>query len=1135
MRRTLFAALVLATSYIHAAVTGSLLDESGKPLAGARIRAWQCDDSATFYQRVRSATAWSQPLVTTESKSDGTFTIDTKGAGRIDILVDTPGRQYVVLESVNGEDVGALSLVPGSMRRGRVTAGGNAASKARIFAGRVLIAETDSEGRYDIPDPLLWTNHLTVVHRDFAIEQRSIANANDLDIDLSAGTTLHGRIVRPDGRPAPHTSISIGDWPLGESADDGSFAIEHVPLTWRALTFARGNETALVTNRHAASYDVHLQFAASASGTVIDVKSEAPVPFAFLSLAADADSAASISVVADAKGQFAFHPLPAASYHGVVSHPAYRNGSFQIAGVNSAAIRRFIAMTPMSRVSGRVIGEGAQPIAGATVKLQPAPVRTSFGIRQVTDRNGEFKVRVGSIRAAERSPTLRFAKTGYANASYGPLVLKSAETRRGVTVVMMKGFPLVVSVVDAGGKQVTGTVVTILHWLDDAGADKEPVCDEGNCRNELLTKGVAQLNLVEGKYEVAVAGRNVIPIRLRERLLTAHSAPLTITVQRGVTLSGRVVNADGSPMTEGAVIVHSGNRAPIPLESNGTFALNDVPPGKIILNAKRSGPPVVTSPMVEVRAPAIGIVLKMPRTGRIEGRVLDKASREPVRAFCINLVRKTNPDGRTSQPISIQSDDGTFAIDDVESGGVTVVAAATGYLRGTIADITVEQDRSAGPIEIQLERGSRVVGRVTAGGRPLADVVVNVNQSVPVAEPAVTDANGEYVVDSVEPGERKVVFRKTEFAQQEKTINIAAAGETRLDVELQLGRDLLGRVVNRLGEPISGASVEARDASGHSRIDSTQTDGDGSFHLAGLDDGQVTLVAMKIGYTTTVMSGVDPASGTSVTLVLGRGATITGRVVGISAEEMGDYHVLTYGSNAPSVESQLDGAGNFTLRGIPDGRNAVYASRYAEPRRQSAIQYFEVKDGAAPPIEIDMSSGITIRGRVTRNGRPVEGGWVSFSPLGGKRNGASNGIGADGRYQIDALQPGDYTVSVNLGGGGFGFPRKYTAASDATLDIDVESVTLRGRVIDAMTGAAVSAARVAIVELSTSRQQQTITDSDGKFQFDDLVDGAYRAIVQKERYTPRAEPIEVKAGTGEVEIRIAAMRSTPMHVSDDAK
>src|SRR4051794_5922564 len=131
------------------------------------------------------------------------------------------------------------------------------------------------------------------------------------------------------------------------------------------------------------------------------------------------------------------------------------------------------------------------------------------------------------------------------------------------------------------------------------------------------------------------------------------------------------------------------------------------------------------------------------------------------------------------------------------------------------------------------------------------------------AEPlaATTDQNGRYQFDALEPGRYRVSVQKAGFATMivpglaEATVK-AGERKTDLNVTIQRGAAIVGRVVDEHGEPIANANVmpwrrppvqNGAAASARVRLipagSASQTDDLGDFRLFGLAPGDVYVQA----------------------------------------------------------------------------------------------------------------------------------------------------------------------------------------------------------------------------------------------------------------------------------------------------
>lgn len=74
--------LLLAATSASAAITGSVIDEDGKPIAGATVRAFAAEPSQPYRLRMVRGEFVRQPAASVNTRSDGGFSIDPKTSAR---------------------------------------------------------------------------------------------------------------------------------------------------------------------------------------------------------------------------------------------------------------------------------------------------------------------------------------------------------------------------------------------------------------------------------------------------------------------------------------------------------------------------------------------------------------------------------------------------------------------------------------------------------------------------------------------------------------------------------------------------------------------------------------------------------------------------------------------------------------------------------------------------------------------------------------------------------------------------------------------------------------------------------------------------------------------------------------------
>lgn len=1107
MRRALFTILlILAPAAAAAKITGTIVDESGEPVRGARVAAFAPESTRAFRTRLLSSEERS-PITTVETDAAGRFAIDHGSHAFAEVLVTAPDRSAVVLDLPAGEDAGIIVLRKAKSRTVRVTAGGKPLGGARVAFGRTRIAETNADGTIDVPADLA-DGPITIVHPEHPVtrhvpRERS-RRSGAIEIAVGKSEVVRGRAVNADGTPAAGAAIDIDGYPIGTSADDGSFALAIAATGWRSVTARLGDRIATL-RRGGACCTLKLEPAAAISGVAVDGDSGAPAAGVRVALTLPEGTE---SLFTNAKGEFSFTALAPGKVdlHG-------GDARWLASGPPSSHV-----FTAGKREQVRLVVERAPRVSGVVVDGKGAPLRgafvSAFGTRApfalaLTDARGRFTT-LGRRRMTYEVHAVR---SGYAPGS----AEVDAEAAEEITIRLERGFPLVVRVIDAAKEPVAGAMVRLTRIDENEGRmrGRQVPCPPGNDGCFITgDDGSASYLINEGTYDVTVAAEGTVTKRLARQQLKARSSPLTLVVERGVEISGRVVYTDGSPVREG--IVRSRNPEgglSARIGDDGTFRIGNAPRGPVTLIAHHTGPMQQQSAPKEIHAPATGVVLTMPRAGTIAGRVIDAATRQPVAEFSVRPLRQP---GMMTQPVAVQSSDGRFAV-DADSGRYTVQVTARGYAFGSIGGVEVSEGRTTEEIEVPLERGGRVAGRVTApGGTPLSGVGVHIRSDTPgtPGERIATDADGRYAIESIAAGNRTITFMRSGYRPRREAVEIAAGRETQLDVEMDRGRELRGRVVDETGQPVGGAEVQTEGPD----FARTRTKTDGAFALSGVAETRVTLRATRNGFVT-AREAVE-ATANEVTLTLRRGGTITGRVTGLTEQELQRVRVFAAvpGSRATA---EVDASGAFTMQGIPDGRITVGASLPGPDTRSAQPAVVDVRGGSAPPVEIAFTSGFTIRGRVTRNGAPVEGAMVAF------RSSRGFGPGAPvrgGMYEVSGVPPGTYRVVVTADASEI-WRGDYEVTGDATFDIDVRSGFIRGRTIDAATSAPVPGAVVALeaVERSGAWARPVATDATGRFSIE-VTPGRYALRVQKSSYASVRR--EVDAGAPQ-EIEIALRRVEP--------
>lgn len=1150
MRRILLALFALLVCLpAGAAITGVAVNPDGQPVVGAKVSLCAPETVEARRERLMSKTPARPALATMATDSKGTFRFDVpKNQPVVDVQVEANGFAPETIRLLADDDAGAVALIPAPMQRGTITASGKPVAGATVvWIGNNAdsVSTTDAQGHYSAPDPSKWANRLAIAHPDYAIHQEMIRNeVKSLDRTLTSGITISSRVVAQDGQTAvAKATLLVDDLPLATTADDGSFTIAHAPADWQEVEARSENLAGIRARTAGAKPTLRLAKPATVTGSIVDAKSRLPLVNAEVRLGPDtpfgrmrgfAGGAAQgdiKSTLSDAKGVFTLS-VPPGQYRLTAIYPNAYVANATISVVAGQTVNKPLYGAARARVSGTVVDDQNHAVAGARLGTQNAnrgggPMMMLGRLMQqaatgVSGPDGRF---VLHNVVTDTDVHIEAEKKGFPSATSAKLRLNSGETKTGIVLTIPHGVAFAGKVTDADGRPLSG--VTVEPVQSDGGQGFAVrrimrVAMRNHDADDAVrtgSDGAFSLRLKPGTYDVVFSREGFAARTLRGQSVSASTPPVTVKLDPAVEVTGRVVR--GGAGLEGVTVsvMSTESFATAVTASDGSFTLSDLTPGQMMLNATK--PDAFVMQMRSVTAPARDVVIDIPTGGRISGRVIDKNSNQPVTSFQAGISASRNAGPmRIVVPPMLQpftSDDGTFTLENVPPGPTELVVSAPGFTTQHIPGLTVEDGKTLSDVEVDLGSGARLTGRVTAtDGTPLSGVSVALDSGNSGGGGRVlriggsdtsttTDPNGEYTLDSVDPGQQTFVFAHDGYLSASRTINISGKG-AQLDVQLSSGISLGGMVVTDAGAPVADATVSARSASDASFGRQAQTDSGGNFQIAGVAPGHYTITATKSGLAEGIIRDFDASSGAPARVVMISGGTITGHVTGLTEAELQQATVTANGANG-NAQAAVDGSGSYQITGVPTGTVRVSARTGGGMGggKSSMTQTVEIDPGSSVQVDLQFKSGTVVSGRVTQNGQPMANATINFLPAGGQAQTRSSGTtDANGSYSVNGLDDGPYAVSVLDLNRLATFSGSYTVSGSGTYDIDIKSVSVNGTVVDATTGQPVAGAEVQILPAGgntpTMSMRSAQTDPSGAFSIDNVQSGSYQATAQKDGY-----------------------------------
>lgn len=313
---------------------------------------------------------------------------------------------------------------------------------------------------------------------------------------------------------------------------------------------------------------------------------------------------------------------------------------------------------------------------------------------------------------------------------------------------------------------------------------------------------------------------------------------------------------------------------------------------------------------------------------------------------------------------------------------------------------------------------------------------------------------------------------------------------------------LRGRVVAAdTGQPLRRATVRATAPDVRESV-STLTDASGNYELKDLPAGRYNVIATKGAYASMSYGQTranepgrpielaDNQTLDRIDLRLPRGGVIAGTIVDEFGDPMPEAMVTAYRSQFIQGRRRLvpaarltttDDVGSYRVFGLPPGsyylsatmrtmggpdqersdvRSGYTPTYYPGTADLSVAQRLTVRAGqtlSAINLALAPTPTATISGSVvTLSGERANGGFVAAIPRGGASMMpvfAPSFLQADGRFTVNGVSPGEYTLVAQIGGA----PGVPTATARATVTVNGQDIsgiqltpappsTLRGRV-----------------------------------------------------------------------------------------
>lgn len=1096
-------------------VSGRVVDQLGKPVAGARVRMGRDGAIAT-------------------TNRDGLFRLDDLALRSGRPLLGSLQRLSVEAAGFEVQPVArprsgvplAVKLKPSSQRvigTLRDWSGKSAVEAVLRLVGDVVTSwvRADPGGHFEIPGAPSKAARLQALGKDgSSLELAITPGAANSIFTLGRGASIEGRVVRTDdGKPVQGVKVTAESEEgtiRARTGTDGRYRLSALPQGAYRVTF--DEPRFVLVNRRGVELgagevkpmDVALTPSVTLTGRVSDEKGQ-PVKGAhgslspgnesrvgFMMRGVRPDGAPAPAFTSGADGTFKASRLaPGTNQKLTVTHPDFETrvipGVDLVAGAPQPPSLE-IVLSPGLSLSGIVKDKEGQPIADAEVTLSRAFTLTgrgggnAFSFSTVANRpqvQTDYEGRFGFKGLSEGEYSLTVSKTGFTRSVSNRLVVGKGTA--SLEVVLNPGASISGRLVQTNGLPATGySVLTRLSsgpptggtfMIGERGSEAGPVDPDGAFTVEGLTPGSA--------YDLLLVGLGERPDEPKKKNVVAPSSDVEIEVATRGRIAGRVVDAaSGAPVTDfeasyapargggrGGIVVRIGpneSERRIPFSSpEGAFVFDDVPPGN----------------------------------------------------WDVSVWAKTYQDARTAG----------IVVGAGETKTVEVKAARGLVIRGRVMDTKTGRGVPDASVTAREDGGNGRGGLVFATGGPGSE-----------AGGVISDADGYFEIGGKGPGAYQLTARHSLYSEGTARVTLEDK-DTVAEIPLLSGGTIAGVVISSQGAPLPGAQVSL-DSSGDGGMrfglddQNALTDGGGRFRFEHLPAARYK-VGASLREESSPMVDVPLNVGDireDIRLVLDAGVTVRGVVSGLGEVERAGVMVGAQGAQNYFGNTRTNSDGSFEFTGVPKGALTLRATAgdLLAGLTHTAVKELLVSDGAPElTTEIVFEDGLSISGTVRRGGEPVAGARVSAfnSGTGGQASARADEAGA---FKISGLTAG----RIGLVAFGDGFQSRASQVvelkADTTVDLEIPIGRLAGGVFDASSGLPLEASvELQLPSSSTPggfSRLEAVTDSAGRFSFDNLDTVDSKITARRSGYeslTSTVKPSE----TGE-EVRLELNRGSGLAI-----